>query len=142
MKHFIILPVTQTSDMEGYDAIAIEFTEATLAEINRLKSVLEQAKEIDSKVNELGYNNPTIKVELFNDDFDSFGEVIATVSDEKLDVYRESRDSAVESPSLIVREYGIRISYASKYADGEVYASIDFAELEQLNQKKYKEYLV
>ena len=142
MKHFIILPVTQTSDISGYDAIAIEFREDHIAEINRLKSVLEQTKAIDSKINELGYNNPTITIELFNDDFNSFGETIATVSDENLELYRESRDSAVESPSLIVREYGIRISFASKYANGEVYASLDFAELEQLNQKKYKEYLV
>lgn len=141
MKPFIIIPITQTSDMSGYSAIAIEFSEENIAEFRRLQGVLTQAKEIDSKLNEIGYNSVPFNVELFNDDFDSFGDLVVEVSDSKLEDYRESRNSAVESPSLLVREYGLRLSYASKYADGEVYGSLDFNEIEQLISKNFKEYL-
>lgn len=132
--NYIIIPATQTEGMDGYSAIAIEVTPENIAEINRLFKSLDDVRKLDSEISRITYDNPKLDVELLNDDFIPMLDKIYVedMNDELFSEYLEARESKVNSPSIEVSTYQMKIIYDAEYTDSQVFAEITQEEVTEV----------
>lgn len=132
--NYIIIPATQTEGMDGYSAIAIEVTPENLAEIKRLFKTLDDVRQIDATISKLTYDNSKLEFDLLNDDFTPMVDNIhiEDIDDELYQEYLEDRECSVNSPSVEVASYEMKIYYDAKHSDCQVYCDFTPEELEEV----------
>lgn len=124
MKNYIIIPANQTEGMDGYSAMAIEVTPENVAEIKRMFKALDDVRQLDPNINRITYDDPKLEFDLLNDDFTPMVDKIhiEDIDDELYQEYLEERDCSVNSPSIEVASYQMKIYYDAKYSDEQVFA--------------------
>lgn len=134
MNKFIVFPIVMTNKIDGYSALAIEYTEQNLAEIQRLMKVYFATLSIDKNITEISYETIPVEIILFNNkfEFDDVPKVIELDDTDLIKYSIEYEGNELDDPIVYFSHYEMRVVFNASESASEVYSNIKYLQIQNV----------